>query len=78
MNDLTLSDAQAQAVFFASQAELHKQSAVISAARAGAALNVVKAQLPHGEFTSWVESNMPVCYRQCRKFMKLAEERPAL
>lgn len=78
MNDLTLSDAQAQAVFFASQAELHKQSAVISAALSGAALHVVKARLSHGEFTPWIAENMPVSYSQCSRYMKLAKARPEL
>ena len=51
---------------------------VILAAKTGAALIRVKETMPHGTFQAWVESNMPVKYGQCKKYMKLAKEKPEL
>jgi hypothetical protein len=34
--------------------------------------------MPHGEYLSRIEANMPVNERQCQKFVRLAKDRPEL
>jgi len=51
---------------------------VIRAAAAGAALNSLKALIPHGEFIPWLKENAGEKERQCRNYMNLAKARPDL
>ena len=39
----------------------------------GGLLIGVKAQMAHGEFTPWVEANMPVSIKQCQRYMRVHE-----
>ena len=40
---------------------------------AGEKLLEAKAQLPHGDFQSWIKGHFKVSYRQARRYMALAE-----
>jgi len=48
------------------------------AIEAGAILHEVKAALPHGEFTSWVETNAGFSIRTAQRYMKIHENREEL
>ena len=39
----------------------------------GSMLKEVKAKMDHGEFTPWVEANMPVSIKQCQRYMRVHE-----
>jgi len=69
---------QAEAINLANLTESAKKQTVVLAAKTGSALLKVKEMLPHGEYTPWVNENMPVNQRQCQKYTKLAQQRPEL
>lgn len=46
--------------------------------RLGELLTEVKAELPHGEFTGWIEENLPFTPRTARRYMKVYNHRAEL
>ncbi len=54
----------------------HLANATLIAVQIGHRLNAVKADLPHGEFTPWVEDNFDFTTRTARTYMKAAENFP--
>lgn len=44
----------------------------------GSLLTEQKSKLPHGEFTAWIDSNMPFSGRTARNYMKLYENKDRL
>ena len=54
------------------------EKSVGSAIRIGQLLGEQKAELPHGQFTTWVESNMPFTPRTARNYMRLFDNREQL
>ena len=48
-------------------------NAVDHAIKCGAALIAKKAELDHGQYIPWLESNMPIARMQCSRYMLLAE-----
>jgi chromosome segregation ATPase len=61
------------------QVEFDKRQTVIDAARCGAHFNGIKAALPHGEFSGWLQDNCPeIKGRTVQDYMRLAREMPQL
>lgn len=58
--------------------EAYLNKSLANALEIGAKLDQVKADLPHGEFTGWVEDNLPFTPRTARNYMKLYENRDKL
>jgi phage N-6-adenine-methyltransferase len=58
----------------AHRAESSARESLRHAKQAGELLLRVKAELPHGEFTGWVESQCEFSPRTARRFMKLADQ----
>jgi hypothetical protein len=69
--DLAALTAEAKAEYGAAVADLDRSMEHFR--RLGLVLKKVKAVLPHGTFTPWVEKNMPCGERQCRRYMALAD-----
>ena len=51
----------------------HFNGAVESAIEAGKLLLQVKASLPHGAWTTWLNTNIGVCERQAQRYMSAAK-----
>ena len=73
-----LSIIQSEAIASANLMLASLNQTVVLAAKTGASLLKVKETMPHGTFQSWVDANMPVKYNQCKRYMKLAKEKPEL
>ena len=60
--------------------EIDGQCRVIlqKAVRIGELLTEQKAKLPHGEFTPWIETNLPFTVRTAQNYMKVYRERDTL
>ena len=58
------------------QAQAHASRAIEHAIEAGKLLLQAKAQLPHGQFLSWLEANCQVSARQAQRYMRAAQGRP--
>jgi len=54
------------------------QMADYSAQQAGARLLAVKDHLPHGEFYKWIEDNLVITTRTCKRYMAYAKRVEAL
>jgi hypothetical protein len=54
----------------------HADKAVEFARQAGELLLTVKHDLPHGEFVTWLESNINVTPRQAQRYMAAAQGKP--
>ena len=46
---------------------------VQAAINLGGMLGSLKAKMPHGDFTPWVEAHMPVGIKQCQRYMRVAK-----
>ena len=57
-------------------AQDHAGKAIEHAQRAGQLLLDAKADLKHGEFQGWVESNLRVSVRQAQRYMRAAQGKP--
>ena len=55
------------------KAKAHAQDAVDYANQAGDLLLSVKKQLPHGQWTDWIERNLTVSLRQCQRYIAVAQ-----
>ena len=67
--DINLLHAEAQAAF---------STSIDKAMACGDLLAEVKATLPHGDFTAWIESNFDFAPRSARGYMRLASNRETL
>lgn len=54
----------------------HAGQALDHAKRAGELLLAAKAQIPHGQFSEWVLTNVTVSTRQAQRYMAAAQGRP--
>ena len=76
MNELqSMSDHAQKIMLHHNAAHVAANSAISHAKEAGRLLLEVKAALPHGEFTPWIEANLPVTARQAQRYMQAAEGR---
>ena len=62
-------DNQKLAIEYATKAKKSAEDAVNYALKAGERLIQVKKELPHGEFGTWIEANMPVTHDRCIRYM---------
>jgi len=67
-----------EAVSLAHEFKTNEHNTVVLAAILGKKLIDIKTALPNGEFTKYLENNMPVKPGQCQKFMKLYRLKPEL
>lgn len=74
----TLTDLQQSAISNATAAQDHAQQAINYAIACGEDLIKIKAEIGHGNFTPWIKNNMPVSDHQCRKYIKVAQNRDLL
>jgi len=74
-DNLPVADLQRKAIDCAITAQSHAAQAIEGAIACGDALVQLKAELPHGEFTPWVNENMPVSLKQCQRYMKVYDNR---
>lgn len=76
MNEVTtLSNHAQQIQSHHDAAHAAADSAIAHAKEAGRLLLEVKASLPHGEFTPWIEANLSVGARQAQRYMQAAQGR---
>lgn len=76
MNELqSMSDHAQKIMLHHNAAHVAANSAISHAKEAGRLLLEVKAALPHGEFTPWIEANLPVTARQAQRYMQAAQGR---
>lgn len=68
---MTLKAEQTAAIKTAEQSIAHAEKAIDYAIRCGEHLVNVKAETPHGEFLPWIEEKMPIEYTQCKRYMKV-------
>lgn len=54
------------------------ESAVVEAARAGKLMIEAKKQVPHGQWSQWIQDNCHMTDRNARRYMQLARELPKL
>ena len=54
------------------------ESAVMEAARAGKLMIEAKKQVPHGQWSQWIQENCHMTDRNARRYMQLARELPKL
>jgi len=51
--------------------EGYYEKSVAGAIRIGELLTQIKAELPHGQFTGWIEENLPFTVRTAQRFTKI-------
>lgn len=73
MNQVTTDTRAAQIQAHHDAAHAAADKAIEHAKQAGALLLEVKASLPHGDFTKWVEVHLTVSQRQAQRYMAAAE-----
>lgn len=76
MNEITLTTTASEINREHAMAIAHAGQALDHAKRAGELLLAAKAQLPHGQFSEWVLSNVTVSTRQAQRYMAAAQGKP--